>query len=122
MSALVAAAKAEGTLNLTADPTTWANYGNIMKDFGAKYGLKVNDFNPSGTSAEELSEITLDKGKSNEPDVVDVGPSFAVEGVVGEPGSSRARSSPSYKTAGVERDYRPPGKMRLAIGHTTTAA
>jgi putative spermidine/putrescine transport system substrate-binding protein len=87
MSALIAAAKAEGTINLTADPTTWANYGNIMKDFGAKYGLKVNDFNPDGTSAEELSEINLDKGKADEPDVVDVGTSFAVEGVVGEAGS-----------------------------------
>ncbi|HUC14135.1 MAG TPA: hypothetical protein VMS00_06755, partial [Acidimicrobiales bacterium] len=64
MSALVAAAKAEGTLNLTADPPTWANYGNIIKDFGAKYGLHINDFNPGGSSAEELSEITLDKGKS----------------------------------------------------------
>src|ERR1700677_4467015 len=69
MSALVAAAKAEGTLNLTADPPTWANYGSIIKDFGAKYGIKVNDFNPGGTSAEELSEITDDQGKSDEPDV-----------------------------------------------------
>ncbi len=98
MSALVSAAKAEGTLNLTADPTTWANYGNIMKDFAAKYGLHINDFNPSGTSAEELSEITLDKGKSNEPDVVDVGPSFAVEGVVGEPGVFKGPIFAKYKT------------------------
>jgi putative spermidine/putrescine transport system substrate-binding protein len=97
MSALVAAAKAEGTINLTADPTTWANYGNIIKDFGAKYGLKVNDFNPDGTSAEELSEINLDKGKSNEPDVVDVGNSFAVEGVVGEPGSFKGPIFARYK-------------------------
>ena len=49
MTALVKAAKAEGTLNLTADPSTWANYGNIIKDFGAKYGLHINDFNPGGT-------------------------------------------------------------------------
>ena len=97
MSALVAAAKAEGTINLTADPFTWANYGNIIKDFGAKYGLKVNDFNPNGTSAEELSEITLDKGKANEPDVVDVGNSFAVEGVVGEPGSFKGPIFAPYK-------------------------
>jgi putative spermidine/putrescine transport system substrate-binding protein len=99
MSALISAAKAEGTLNLTADPTTWANYGNIIKDFGSKYGLHINDFNPSGTSAEELSEITLDKGKSNEPDVVDVGPSFAVEGVVGEPGVFKGPIFAKYKTA-----------------------
>jgi len=98
MSALVAAAKAEGTLNLTADPTTWANYGNIIKDFGHKYGLKVNDFNPSGTSAEELSEITLDRGKANEPDVVDVGPSFAIEAVHGEAGVFKGPIFSRYKT------------------------
>ena len=98
-SALVAAAKAEGTINLTADPPTWANYGTIMKDFGAKYGLKVNDFNPNGTRAEELSEINLDKGKSNEPDVVDIGNSFAVEGVVGEPGSFKGPIFARYKVA-----------------------
>jgi putative spermidine/putrescine transport system substrate-binding protein len=97
MSALVAAAKAEGTINLTADPPTWANYGNIMKDFGAKYGLKVNDFNPGGSSANELSEINLDKGKSDEPDVVDVGNAFAVEGVVGEPGSFKGPIFAPYK-------------------------
>lgn len=99
MSALVAAAKAEGTINLTADPTTWANYGNIMKDFGAKYRLKVNDFNPDGSSAEELSEINLDKGKSDEPDVVDIGNSFAVEGVAGEPGSFTGPIFSPYKVA-----------------------
>ncbi len=97
MSALVAAAKAEGTINLTADPPTWANYGTIIKDFGAKYGLKVNDFNPDGSSAEELSEINLDKGKSDEPDVVDIGNSFAVEGVVGEPGSFKGPIFAPYK-------------------------
>jgi putative spermidine/putrescine transport system substrate-binding protein len=97
MTALVAAAKKEGTLNLTADPDTWANYGNIIKDFAHKYGLKVNDFNPDGTSAEELSEIVLDKGKSNEPDVVDVGPSFAIEGVSGEAGSFTGPIFAKYK-------------------------
>jgi putative spermidine/putrescine transport system substrate-binding protein len=99
MAALVKAAKAEGTLNLTADPTTWANYGNIIKDFGAKYGLKVNDFQPEDSSAEELSEITLYKGKANkEPDVVDVGVSFAVEAVTGEPGVFTGPILAKYKT------------------------
>lgn len=99
MTALIAAAKAEGAINLTADPTTWANYGNIMKDFGAKYGLAVHDSNPNGTSAEELSEITLDRGKPSEPDVVDVGPSFAEEGVHGVPGSFKGPIFAQYKTA-----------------------
>ncbi len=98
MSALIAAAKKEGTLNLTADPTTWANYGNIIKDFGQKYGLHVNDFNPGGTSAEELSEIVDNQGKSNEPDVVDVGPSFAIEGVHGESGVFKGPIFSRYET------------------------
>jgi putative spermidine/putrescine transport system substrate-binding protein len=99
MSALIKAAKAEGTLNLTADPTTWANYGNIMKDFAAKYGIHVNDFQPEDSSAEELSEITLYKGHSNkEPDVVDVGVSFAVEAVAGEPGVFKGPIFSKYKT------------------------
>ena len=41
MSKLVAAAKKEGTLNVIALPPTWANYGNIIKTFTAKYGIKV---------------------------------------------------------------------------------
>jgi putative spermidine/putrescine transport system substrate-binding protein len=98
MTALIAAAKKEGTINLTADPVTWANYGTIIKDFGHKYGLKVNDFNPNGTSAEELSEIVLDKGKGNEPDVVDVGPSFAIDGVHGEPGVFKGTIFAKYKS------------------------
>lgn len=98
MQALVKAAKAEGTLNLTADPVTWANYGNIIKDFKAKYKLNVNDFNPGGTSSEELGEINLDKGKANEPDVIDVGVSFAIEAVKGEPGQFKGPIVAKYKT------------------------
>lgn len=48
MSALVAAARKEGTLNVITLPSNWANYGNIMKDFTAKYGIKINDANPEG--------------------------------------------------------------------------
>ena len=43
MSKLVAAAKKEGTLNVITLPADWANYGTIMKDFAAKYGIKIND-------------------------------------------------------------------------------
>ena len=86
MSALVAAAKAEGNLTVTTDPTTWANYGNIMKDFTAKYGIKILDTNPNGTSADEIQEIVSDKGKPAEPDVLDIGLTYATEAVSGEPG------------------------------------
>ena len=41
MTALVAAAKAEGQLNVITLPSNWANYGTIMKQFTAKYGATV---------------------------------------------------------------------------------
>ncbi len=78
MSALVKAAKAEGTLNVITLPDTWANYGNIMKDFTKKYGIKIVSTNPTGTSAEEITAVTQLKGQSRAPDVLDLGTSFAI--------------------------------------------
>ena len=80
MNALVAAAKKEGKLNVITLPSNWANYGTIMKDFQAKYGIKISDANPEGSSAHELTAIKTDKGLSSEPDVVDVGGSYAATG------------------------------------------
>ena len=80
MDALVAAAKAEGQLNVITLPSNWANYGTIMKDFTAKYGIKINDANPEGSSQDEINAINSEKGTSRAPDVVDVGASFAVSG------------------------------------------
>jgi putative spermidine/putrescine transport system substrate-binding protein len=80
MNALVAAAKAEGHLNVITLPANWANYGNIMKDFKAKYGIQINDENPQGSSQQELNAIKQLKGQSTAPDVVDVGTTFAVTG------------------------------------------
>ena len=80
MNALIAAAKAEGKLNVITLPSNWANYGNIMKDFTAKYGIKITDANPEGSSQNELTAIKQLKGQSTAPDVVDVGGSFAVTG------------------------------------------
>jgi putative spermidine/putrescine transport system substrate-binding protein len=80
MSALVAAAEKEGHLNVITLPSNWANYGAIMKDFQAKYGIKINDENPEGSSQDELNAIKQLKGQSTAPDVVDVGGSFAVTG------------------------------------------
>ena len=78
MAALVAAAKAEGSLNVIALPPTWANYGKEISGFKKKYGIKVNSFNPDGTSAEEIQALSQDKGRSSEPDVIDVGESYTV--------------------------------------------
>jgi putative spermidine/putrescine transport system substrate-binding protein len=78
MNALVAAAKKEGTLNVIALPPTWANYGTIIKDFTAKYGIKVNSANPTGTSQQEVNAIKQENGTAAAPDVVDVGQAVAL--------------------------------------------
>ena len=62
MNALVAAAKKEGTLNVIALPPTWANYGNIIKTFSQKYGIKINSANPDGTSQQEVNAIKQESG------------------------------------------------------------
>ncbi|MCU1644208.1 MAG: extracellular solute-binding protein [Nocardia sp.] len=80
MDALVAAAKKEGTLNLMALPRDWAGYGALMDNFGAKYGIKVNDDNPGAASADEINAIKSLKGQDRAPDAVDVGTSFAISG------------------------------------------
>ena len=80
LDALVAAAKAEGQLNVIALPSNWANYGAIMKAFTAKYGIKITDANPEGSSQDELNAIKQLKGQGSAPDVVDVGGSFAITG------------------------------------------
>jgi putative spermidine/putrescine transport system substrate-binding protein len=78
MSALVTAAKKEGTLNVIALPADWANYGNIIKDFQAKYGIKVNSANPTGSSQDEVNAVKQENGTSAAPDVLDVGMAVAL--------------------------------------------
>jgi len=78
VSALVKAAKAEGTLNLIADPYNWANYGEIISSFSKKYGIKVNDVNQLGTSQQEITALRTLGSQSRAPDAVDVGESYAL--------------------------------------------
>jgi putative spermidine/putrescine transport system substrate-binding protein len=78
MDALVAAAKKEGTLNVITLPDNWANYGTIMKDFTAKYGIKIVSANPDGSSQDEINAVNQLKGQSRAPDVLDLGTSFAI--------------------------------------------
>ena len=79
MSALIKAAQKEGHLNVITLPANWANYGNIIKDFSKKYGIKINSENPDGSSANEITAVQQDKGRADAPDVLDVGTSFAVD-------------------------------------------
>ncbi len=80
MDALVATAKKEGTLNVIALPRDWANYGAIIDGFTKKYGIKVQDDNPTGSSQDEVNALTSRKGQSNAPDVLDLGSQFALSG------------------------------------------
>ena len=57
MSALVAAAKKEGTLNVIALPPTWANYGTIISTFEKTYGITVNSALPDGSSQQEVDAV-----------------------------------------------------------------
>jgi putative spermidine/putrescine transport system substrate-binding protein len=79
MAALVTAAKAEGQLNVITLPADWADYGAIMKDFTAKYGIKINDANPDGSSQDEINAMEQLKGQSRAPDVLDMGTAFAIK-------------------------------------------
>src|SRR5450759_3731822 len=78
---LEAAVKKEGQLNVITLPRDWANWGEIMDTFAAKYGVKIEDANPDGSSAEELQAIRSLKSQARAPDAVDVGPSFAQIGI-----------------------------------------
>lgn len=95
MDALVAAAKKEGTLNAIALPRDWANYGALIDGFTAKYGIKVNVDNPTGSSQDEISAITSRKGQDRAPDVVDLGQSFAL-------GAAQQGLLAPYKVAGFD--------------------
>src|SRR5215207_4852666 len=78
LSELVAAAKAEGTLNTIALPHDWCNYGEAIETFKSKYGLEVNELNPDAGSGDEIEAIKANKDNKGPqaPDVIDVGFSF----------------------------------------------
>src|SRR3981189_3288311 len=73
IDALVAAAKKEGKLNIIAVPTNWANYGEIITGFSAKYGIPIDSANPNGTSQDEVNAVQQLAGTSRAPDVLDIG-------------------------------------------------
>ena len=78
LDALVAAAKAEGTLNVIALPRDWCNYGEVIDAFKTKYGLTVNELNPDAGSGDEVEAIKANKDNTGPqaPDVIDVGFAF----------------------------------------------
>lgn len=85
MADLVTAAKAEGNLTTIALPHSWCNYGEMLTGFTTKYGIKINELNPDGSSAQEVDAITANKTNPGPqaPDVIDVGLSFGPQAKTG---------------------------------------
>ncbi|MEV4558103.1 extracellular solute-binding protein [Kitasatospora sp. NPDC049285] len=77
MDALIRQAQAEGQLNTTTLLPRWANYGGLMDGFAKKYGIKVVNDNPEGSSQQEIDDMKRFHGQPQAPDVLDLGDSFA---------------------------------------------
>lgn len=75
--ALISAAKKDGHVNLIALPRDWANYGEILDTWRARYAIPYSDAIPEGTSAQEIGAIQSLQGQSRAPDVVDVSLTYA---------------------------------------------
>jgi putative spermidine/putrescine transport system substrate-binding protein len=78
MSALIAAAKQEGTLNVIALLPTWVNYRAIIKTFERMYGITVNDAIPGGSSQQAVDAVMSEKRSPKAPDVLDLSMPVAV--------------------------------------------
>ena len=92
MDQLIEAAKAEGTVSTIALPHNWCNYGEVIEGFKAKYGLQVNELDPTAGSGDEIEAIRANKDSKGPqaPDVIDVGLSFG----------------PSSKAEGLTQPYK----------------
>lgn len=74
------AAKAEGKLNVIALPRDWANYGEIIDAFTAKYPeITVEEQSPDVSSAEEITAAKTNEGLDTAPDVFDLGLTVALQ-------------------------------------------
>ncbi|MFN2320974.1 MAG: ABC transporter substrate-binding protein [Dermatophilaceae bacterium] len=79
MDGLVEAATAEGRLNVIALPPDWANYGEVIKGFEAKYPeITVTSDQPDASSADEIATAKRLQGQDGAPDVFDLGAAVAL--------------------------------------------
>lgn len=76
---LIAAAQAEGELNVIALPDNWANYGEIKALFEETYGITINDADPDISSAEEIAAADNLRGQDTAPDVFDLGTAVTLD-------------------------------------------
>ena len=80
LAALEEAAKAEGQLNVIALPRDWANYGEVLDAFAAKYPeITINEASPDASSAEEIQAAETNAGLDTAPDVFDLGLTVALQ-------------------------------------------
>ena len=77
VDAVCAAGKEEGTLNTIALPPDWANYGQMMEDFTAKYGIKITNDQPDVDSQQEINTAKQLAGTGRQPDTFDLAPVVA---------------------------------------------
>ena len=82
MDALIKAAQAEGSLNITTVLRNWADYGDAIDSFQAAFGIHINDDNPDGSSAYEINSIKT-APQASAPDVVDIGASHIADAMTG---------------------------------------
>lgn len=78
MDKLVAEARKEGQLNVIALPPDWADYGQMISTFEAKYGIKVNSAQPDANSQDEINAANQLRGQDRAPDVFDLGSNVAL--------------------------------------------
>jgi putative spermidine/putrescine transport system substrate-binding protein len=135
MTGLLAAARREGRLNVVALPYGWANYGAVIAAFTARYGIKVADADPEGSSQDEIRAVR--SGGGNAPDVVDVaGPQAASGAAAGlwapyqvaswaaipvaarQPGGDYYADYGGYAAIGYDpaRVTAPPASLRALLG------
>jgi putative spermidine/putrescine transport system substrate-binding protein len=72
VDAVCAAGKTEGQVNIIATPPDWANYGQMITDFTAKYGITVKSDQPDVDSAAEIKAATDLAGTGRQPDLFDL--------------------------------------------------
>jgi putative spermidine/putrescine transport system substrate-binding protein len=72
VEAVCAAGKTEGQVNIIATPPDWANYGQMITDFGTKYGITVKSDQPDVDSAAEIKAATDLAGTGRQPDLFDL--------------------------------------------------
>ena len=80
LTEFVKEAKKAGRLNTIALPPDWANYGEMISTFTKKFGIPITSADPDASSAQENQAVRSLKGDPRAPDVLDVGPSFAIAG------------------------------------------